>query len=364
MFLFKTVYRWGIDCPPEQRNFADIKTLQANSNTLIVETSSSALMLELTLPWLPERKARVAIPYALEDQLAQPVNELHFAFDKQRYQNNQYTITVIDKKRILFLIDKLDEHEIEFEAITLDWFALTDYGIICSDSILLINEDDFKGALSEELALTYLKKHPFSSVLLFEDSTISPETSSTKLDGLSYTWIARQLLKSKPLNLCQGEIQHGNTSNWIKKGYILAGALGCLWLLSLILVNAINLYSLNKQHAKLDQEISVIYHEFFPEAKQVISPRFRIGQLLEKNTSDNQSRFWFILNQLAKATKDNGMTIEQLRFQNKTMLITIVCNDFVTLEKIENNLRILQMKVKQTQASTREQQVIATLELT
>lgn len=362
-FCLKITSNGELSATPAQRSFAEIKKIQAESATFIVETTTRATLIDLELPWLPDRKARVAIPYALEDKLAQSVEELHFAFDKLRYYDKHYLITVIDKQRIKSLMQTLDEHGIEFESVTLDWFALEPQDIIVSDATLLINNDDFKGALSGELALSYIKNHPLNEVIFFQDSKIIPDTSIIKNSLDSYTWIAQKLLKTKPVNLCQGEMLHGNTSDWIKKGYQLAGILCGIWLISILLVNAITLHSLNKQTDTIDKQIEVIYHEFFPDAKQVISPKFRISQLLGTNSADSQTRFWFLLNQFSKVMKDNEIAIEQLRFQNKTLSVTLVSNDFASLENLENKLKQSQLNVKQTQASTRDQHVVATLEL-
>lgn len=165
------------------------------------------------------------------------------------------------------------------------------------------------------------------------------------------------------MNLCQGEMQHGNKGDLIKKGYQLVGVLFCFWLISLLVVNGIKLHLLNKQTQKIDEQIAVIYHEFFPGAKQIISPKFRITQLLKSNNTEEQNRFWFLLNQFAKVMKNDHNALEQLRYQNKTLSVTIISTDFASLEELENELKKLQLKVKQTQASTREQQVVATLEL-
>lgn len=362
-FCLKISQQGELIAPPAQRNFAEIQTLQKECITLIIETTTSTSILDLELPWLPEGKARVAIPYALEDKVAQSIEELHFSFDKLRYQNNHYLIVVIGKQRLKYLMDLLDEQEITFAAITLDWFALSPLELCVSESILLINNIDFKGALSGELALFYINKHMLNQPLMFEDSEITFDASLPKNKDHSYTWIAQKILKIKPLNLCQGEMLHGNTSEWIKKGYQLAGALCGIWLLSLLLVNILSLYFLNKKTEQVDQQIAVIYHEFFPEAKQVISPKFRISQLLGNNKTDTQVHFWFVLNQFAKAMNDNKITIEQLRYQNKTLSVTLVSADFANLEDIENKLKKLELKVKQTQASTRDQHVVATLEL-
>ena len=122
------------------------------------------------------------------------------------------------------------------------------------------------------------------------------------------------------------------------------------------------LFSLNKKTAVVDNQIEVIYHQFFPEAKQVISPKFRISQLLKTTQEDNQMRFWVLINAFAKTMKDSSITIDQMRYQNKILAVTLVSPDFVTLQKLETVLK-QQLKVNQTQASTHEQKVIATLEL-
>lgn len=349
--------------PPAKCNFAEIKALQNDCKTLIIETTEQASLFNLELSWLPERKARAAIPYALEDKLAQPVDELHFAFDRARYQNNQYLITVISKQRIRYLMHVFHEQGIEFVGITLDWFALAPNELCFNETTLLVNTNEFKGALKGVLVDIYLKNHPEQQPLLYTDS---PAIHSTlpKSHECSFVKIAQRILSSKLMNLCQGEMQHGNKANSLKKGYLLTATLFCLWLISLLLVNAIQLHLLNKQTKKIDDQIAVIYHEFFPDAKQIISPKFRITQLLKSNNTEEQNRFWFLLNQFAKVMKNDRITLEQLRFQNKTLSVTIISTDFASLEELENELKKLQLKVKQTQASTHEQQVVATLELT
>jgi general secretion pathway protein L len=350
--------------PNDMRSFAQIKTIQSNSRTILIETTLNARILTLDMPWLPERKARMAIPYALEEQLAQPVESLHFAFDKQRHQNNRYIIAVISKIRIQWIVNLLQLNNIEFDILTLDWFALSPQESCVTDTCLLLNTDTFKGALSEELARIYKNKHPLDTPFLFKDSVaIGYEESISPSDESASFWLVKRINKMKPMNLCQGSMQQSTKGNWVKKGYQYAGILCGVWLLSILLVNAIHLFIINKQSKSLDAEIAIIYHQFFPDAKQVISPKFRISQLLGTNTQDAQT-FWYLLNQLAKAMKKSSLTTERLRFQNKTLFVTLLSNDFAALEQLENKLKELHISVKQTEASTKDKQVTATLELT
>lgn len=363
-FCLKLSVDGTLTISPAQRSFAEIKTLQQDCDTLVIETGVNASLLTLELPWLPERKARIAIPFALEDKLAQSVDQLHFAFDKTRYENNHYLITVISNQRLRYIMELLNEKDIEFTAITLDWFALKPEELCVSETTLLINTSEFKGVLSGDLASIYLKNNLLPSPLLFRDSQIPCRTDSAKSETSSHVWIAQRIVKIRVMNLCQGEMQHGNKSDSVKKAYLLAGFLFILWLASLILVSTINLYIINKQTTQIDTQIASIYREFFPDAKQVISPKFRIMQLLKNNNNEEQTRFWFLLNQFAKAINSKQFTLEQFRYQNKTLFVTLTSSDFASLEKLENQLKSLQLNVKQTQASTHEQHVVATLELT
>lgn len=255
----------------------------------------------------------------------------------------------------------LEHQGIDFTAVTLDWFALEPHELCVSEQVLLAHTDHFKGALSDELADIYLKSHSLQP-LLFIDSQIISDSSLTPHQETSHEWIARRILQSQFMNLCQGEMQHGNKMDLLKKSYQIAALLMVLWLVSLVLVNGIRLYSVNKKNQKIDAQIAQIYREFFPEAKQVISPQFRITQLL-KNNLEEQNRFLFLLDQFATVMEHDKFTLEQVRYQNKILLVTLTSADFASLEQLEKALRNRQLKVKQTQASTHEQHVVATLEL-
>lgn len=352
-----------LTAPALQRSFAQIQTLQRECKTWVVESCDQITLIDLELPWLSDRKARLAIPYALEDKLAQPVESLHFAFDKQRYQNHHYLISVISKLRMQYIMQLLIKEEIAFDGITVDWFALNANESCLSENTLLVNESDFKGSLSADLATTYRQAHPFIHPLAFQDSQTTADLALEKKDGDSFTWIAQRLLQTKPLDLCQGEMQHGNDLEWVTKGYQLFALLCVFWLLSLVIIKGLTLHSLNQHNQVLDDKIAIIYHDYFPDAKQVISPKFRISQLIGAQSAGSQTHFWFLIDQLATAIKENPLLIEQLRYQNKTVLVTLESPDFAQLERLEKQLTALKLKVKQNQASTRGSKVVATLEL-
>lgn len=356
-----------VDAPLLQRSFQDIKTLQTNAKTYIVMTAKLLSFHQIELPWLGDKKARAAIPYALEEKLAQGVEGLHFAFDAQHYQNGSYLISVMDKDLINELLAKLEAHQIQFHLLTADWFALKANEACIMPNGMLVNDTRFQGFLDEDLAPIYLNNlEENEKVYSFNDSNPTLMTKIAKTEEMqedSYLWIAKALLNSKPMNFCQGEIKQNTGKMTTKHWYITAGIFTLVWLLSIVIFNSIEIYHFNQQIKEVDDKIASIYFKFFPEAKQVISPKFRINQLLKSTRTNSDVNFWVLLNKLTPVFKNSKIQLQQLRYQNQLIIINLKTPDFTTLETMQNTLRISHVKVKQTQASTVDGEVLGTLEL-
>lgn len=357
--------RGQLDAPLEQRTIDAFRQLQMNARTIVVLPTEHCSLHQVELPRLAERKARAAIPYALEEQIAQQVTDVHVAFDQQYYQDKQYLVAVIDKVFLTHLMTRLDEFAFDFDVITLDWFALHEDEACVSETSLLIYDRLFKGALSAAPAAMYLAdRTSHTPVFMFNDSASALKNETfTTIDGSFYEWVAMRLINANPLNLCQGELQHHASRVKNTRWYQAIGALVGLWLIGFIVIHAVISHRLSNEIATLDEKIAVIYREFFPQAHQVISPKFRVGQLLKAGHIGEDKAMWQLLDQLAAAIHHDDFTFEQLRYQNQTLAVTLLANDFATLEGLQHRLQQAGVKVTQNQASSHEQQVLATLEL-
>lgn len=356
-----------LDAPLAHRGFAEIKALQSNAKTYLIAPVERFSLHQIELPKLTEQKARAAIPFALEDRLAQNVEHLHFAFDNNHYHNGKYLVAVGDKHYLKELITRFDQHEINFDRLTLDWFALSPHETAVTDTVLLVNDERFQGALSADLRAFYLNERSSQPIFhCFSNSERSlldsMEVQTIDHPESFYEWLALRLLNHKSINLCQGELQHGSSQTKTRRLYQAALGMSLLWLLSIIVVNGAKIYSLNHDLARVDEKIGVIYREFFPQAQQVISPKFRISQLLKSNQTSDLT-FWTLLDKLTKTVKMSSVMVEQLRFQNQTLIVTLATKNFASLELFQTALQNDKVKVKQTQASTLDRQVVSTWEL-
>ena len=291
---------------------------------------------------------------------------MHFAFDKAHYRNNRYLVVVMDQLLLQGWMAKLDELYLSFDAITLDWFSLQDNEIaVLSDSIL-INEANFKGALTADLAELYWQRSEKEApVWVFPDSlSVLKQAKTIRKDSPSLAFVAERLLQKPGINVCQGTLQRDTRWQagvyWYRVSLILLG----VFFLSTLCFKLLYLYFLNSDLKELDQKTAVIYREFFPEATQVISPRFRVAELLKTGFSNpDTSAFWSLLDKFSDAIQGTSLTVEQFRFQNRVLSVMLTSQDFAALEQAQQRLERAGVKVTQSQASTHETHAIATWEL-
>lgn len=363
----------------KMRTLEEIRELQFNCKTVIVMPTQWSTLLELELPWLAERKAREAIPFALEDHLAQSVNQLHFSIDRAHYKDNSYLVVVMAKLLLQEWMMYFQSMNIGYDAITIDWFALVENEGIILDDRVLINAGQYKGTLSFDVWASYTQD--WCTTLqwqAFTDSVyVANITSFKENKQISYEWLAKRLHQHTIMNLCQGEFQHDTSRTQVSRWYQWTGIVAGVWLFCFFAIHAGLWMMVSHKNKQLDQQIFNAYHVFFPDARQVISPKIRIMQLLKKGTQ-HDAVLWSLMEKLSQAFAKNKHNttkvgdihhlehvtlIQDLQFQNQVLTITLLCESFVALEKMEADLRQAQVRVHQVSAATDVQEVVAKLEL-
>lgn len=349
----------AVIAPLAYREKADFEQLQAQAKTYVVLPATLATLYHLALPRLSEKKAATAIAFSLEEKLAQPLSDVHLAWQYD-FASQSYTVIVMDKHLLKTYLDSLEEAEIQVDVLTLDACAL-----MLSEAIdmtnLLLYTDGFHGAIPHPLLPLYQDLLKDITCLAEPETRIPP---SLQLESIpcAYTWIAKRLLNTNAPNLCQGEFAKAYRLPKERKLYMILGGLVLAWLVTLFLYQGISLYKLHHQIRSVDEKIAVIYKQFFPSAHQIISPRFRIEQLLKhgnKNTT-----MWLLLDKLAEASPQASYTLEKVEFKPNKLTLSLKLQDFKQLETLSTKLHQTGIHVKQTQASQEAKHIQVQLELT
>ena len=319
-----------------------VKEFQKNSTTIVVVSTLDVSLHPIILPKLNERKKRAALPYLLEDALADSAVDLHFAYDDVLWPG---WVLVIQKQYMQDLIDELKPHAIDFDKVTIDWFALPEDEMAVISDTVLINAHEFKGGLQRSIASS---KFPIESL-----------QNNLK----TYDWLAERLHPELATNLCQAEFQHGSAIKSLKTAYQWTAYLFFACLLSFIALPLLEIRQLNYQTQQLDSKIAVLYQQFFPGAKFITSPEFRIRQWLKGKQGSGVSDFWQILQPLSQVYDPKKLTIHQMRFAQKKLFLNISSPNFQALEQVQRRLEQLSVKVNRTKAVSESKVVKSTLEL-
>jgi general secretion pathway protein L len=359
-----------VDRALSEHTLEDIKHMQVGARTVVVLPAAVASIHLLNLPKLSMRKAREAIPYALEEALAEPVQNVHVALERDEDNPLHYRAVVLNKLRFSSWMRALEGVGLMFDAITLDWFAIVPGEVCVTDKALLVremvSEHALNGALSSLVASKYMQEKTTQVVsgFSFDDSSLAlQQPELTQVTGSYRLFIATRLLGQSYLNLCQGDFQQKIQRQGRLHWPVVCGGLLGVWFLSVLGWNAFLLHQLHSKQNIVDGDIQLIYHGFFPEATQVIRPRFRIEKLLEANTSDIQSPFWLLLNKFSNVFSSHSLEIEQFEFHEQVISVHLVAKNFGVLEAFEQALKKQGIQLKQVQASARDNQVTSTLEL-
>jgi general secretion pathway protein L len=353
-----------VTAPPLQRSFEEIKLLEKDAKSIVVCPADQFGFYTIELPWLPDKKARVTLPFALEEQLGEHIEDLHFSFDKAHYQDGHYLVVVAKIAYLSDLLLDLQEKGLNTNFVTTDWFALNQDETCILNKHILVRNKVFSGALVKDFSELYFQKiSPDQTVFTFEKKRKKDSDQYIKITEDPHIWVAKRLLQNKPINLRQGQFKQSNQLDITQKWYWLAGITVAIWLCSFLIIHGIMLYQLNTQTKLVDEQIAKIYKQFFPEAQQVISPKFRIEQFLKTNQGSKDTTLWAVLNKLATVAKNNGSSVQQIKYQNQMLQVTLNSDNFETLEKLENALQKEKISVRQLQASTQNKQVVSILEL-
>lgn len=324
---------------------------------------------KVSLPLLSDKKARSAIPYALEDFSAQEVTELHFAFDRKFYKDGYYLVLSCDKIWLQSLMTLLKKYQLDPKYITIAWFALSDNQCILHNQALTCRSQAFNGIIPLIMWDMIAKQFPSTddlTTLRFNEITDTPselENHITLCKQNWETWVAERLNQSFYFSLSQGSFAISKEQPSLKKSiWFLAGSFTIL-LVTWLTTSLLTLHQVKKETQQVDDKIAVIYKQFFPGAHQVISPRFRISQKLKGQTAGGESVLWHLLEQLTGPLQTSQVTLLQLTYQNQRINLKLIAPNFGQLEKFISAIKRESVRAKQLEANRNEDKVEATVEI-
>lgn len=355
--------------------------LANGAQVVVTIPTEDILLLDVTLPGRNRKKLVNAVPYAVEDQLIDEVDELHFALSQQTVAG-KYSVAVIDHQHMAGWQQVLSQAGLQAHAMVPDALALPHkdraWTVFVDGERLLVRTGRYNGFASLATNMEILlqaalqeadKKPDFIELIVqSDDERVWPEKIDDitivqdKYEQETLALLACDYDGQNAVNLMQGQYSHReNISKHVRPWYQ-AAALLLVWLVG---QGGLSIYQgmhLEAESKALKKQMTQVYRSVFPGQKFVRNPYSEMmGQLrqLRKKSGKSQANLQDMLEATAPVLKNTkGISIKSLRFKSGRLELEFAVKDLQTLEDLKQRLsKSDEWKVEIQSASSRKDSV-------
>ena len=341
-------------------NISEIDTGNKQNSVIIILPGEEIHHATLTLPIKSEKKLTKAIPFAMEDRLAEEIDKTHFAH--KRLNNDHIQICAIDASKLNAFLQTLKSNNIHASAITSDTFCVPKIDktitLLIDSSRILINNGFDKVFTFESIdiidAVNIVNKdNNIRDIQIF----ISKEDNSllNKFDQLRESFrnvdvnilqnghfqkYSQAIVNHNYIDLLQGKYKDKKDITQILKPWKKTASLFLLFISLLLINNLISIYSLNKYERELSAGFLNQYKYFNPRANSVSDP-LRIISNIKNNNIEITYESVFIegLGFISDAIKNNNnVSLSSINFQNNNFNIRLQTPNVSVLDSIQRNI--------------------------
>ena len=378
-------------------NAEQLNDLTAKAQQRLVKVfvpGSDVLLKSVSMPTKSQRSMRAAVPYMLEDELAQDVDDLFFAYadiTSDDDENNCF-VAIVERAQMQMWLTWLADANIKVKTFQSEvlampytqgqWSAIALHSATSdlTDTLsqpanqIVLRQGEWQGCTLDSDAWKFTTEHVFSNQARFQHSTAQKDNDSITLNAYSelpnlqscssnITVTKReeelplalfaQHCHRSAFNLLQGEFKlKDQHSIGLTKWLWAAGIAVCALLLNVSYKSA-QLWQMSAQQAQVEEQIIARYKKAFPATKRV-----RIGtiksqlnkKIAQLGGASDSSGFLAMLSKVQPAfAKVPALKPESLKFDGKRQEIRLqaIANDYQHFEQFKAALNSANFTVKQ-----------------
>ncbi len=380
-----------------QAALEDISLHAPGRHVIVLVPTAQVLLTHARIPSRQRQRILSALPYALEDQLAEDVEQLHFALG-QRNREGDVQVAVVSRRRLGEWLARLRACDIEPDAVVPDalclpweegqWSALQEAHQLllrtAAQEGLSLDSDSLDVTLPLLLAESEenREKNRRPSALHWY---VSPDGGSRpppalEAPGLESVDILPHPLEEAPLALLSRHYRRDQAINLLQGEYSRHEQLGRYWrpwrpaaalLLALLLLLAgttvLDYLQLSEEHEALRQRIERIYLDTFPEARRVVNPRVQMERRLAalRTGETGAGGFLDLLREAGPALRETPkIELRRISFRDGRLDIALRIPDLQSLDRLKQRLgEKAGLRVDIQSATARDDKVEARLQI-
>ncbi len=361
-------------------SFADAAKAADRRRVVMVVAGTEVLLEEAQVPATNLAKALKAVPYSLEEQLAQDVEASHFAFGN-RLPSGNIPVAVIARDSLVWIQEvaasvKLNVQEIVPETLALpffddSWTVMTNgghssvrlaasKGFSCdTEMLLMLLSNAIEGAPPEQIddEINRARHYSCGQDDFQLQSTTSPEFMRTEV-ALFAKGLSQYKKSADRINLLQGDFGKTEAIGKAWKPWrvpvALAATLAALWGGSSFL----QYQSLGEEESRLQGELASTLKRAYPNVKNAdVDPVRKMRSLIKTNTGGgiDDASFVVMMSAVGAALKDlKNPTVNSINYKRGQLDIVLETETLQEVDKLKLNLELERQLQANVQSAAKE----------
>lgn len=368
----------------------------AGGTTLVLVPGELILLTAVRIPSRQMRQIKQALPYAVEELIADNIEEVHLALpDVPPDEDAELPVAVLRHDLLIHWLDQLYQHGVDPDLVCPDTLAVPwrEHGctlFVDGERVLYRNGRFSAQVFFRSQAAAYLDllrpqfsggelgaipTHSVSSGVDGGDdarelATLLHERWQVVVDSREYTETGAEVLAAGALrerdgliNMLQGGYRvqrRGDGSGW-RRG-ALAASVGLL--LYAIVAGGSGLW-FSWRAQQLEAQTFNIYRELFPQERRVVSPKKQMQAHLNGGGGGATSSALPLLAKTALGLRNNNVQLDELRYndQQRDVLLQLRTPTMEALDQIKQQLNGVGLSVEINSAAQRGSETLGRLRL-
>jgi general secretion pathway protein L len=372
---------------------SELAAIIKNHDIYVIVPGNDVFLTEITLPKLSIDKLEKAIPYALEEKLAEDITDLHFAIG-EIHNNGLIHVAVVSKKKMNEWKSRITDFFLPHHAVTimflpetlaLPWYENTWTAFIdntkFNEKRAVVRTGHQSGFAIEEselwpLLLVLLKNpktiHP-KKIIIFGDYSLQKDNiiflnqlniSIEQRASIDFaTCMETSFNENTTINLLQGLYKiNYSTLNRMKLYLTIGIFIGALLFIDTFGYIA-QFYILKNNENNLNEQIISEFKKTHPSEFvkiEKISDIIR-QEIIASKSGAVKNIFLETLKNVSPILRQSSIKILELSYENKQLVLIIETTDLSSLENLVNLLKIKKFRVAESEVIKLGMQIHAKL---
>ncbi len=340
-----------------------VSSVTQNANVIVLLPLEQMLLTSVNTRARKQKHLQKAVPFALEDELADDVDNLHFALGP-RYGENDFPVAVIDKNSIDRIIDELSDAGIYPDLLTADLFGLPfregTWTILVENERALVRTELYQGFTIDlhniqQILSSSLRQAEITpaeiNVYCCDDQQqgikkLELPISVNNLDDCPPGLFADGLDENECINLLQTSYKNKDKKHRQFGAWKIAAMLFAAWLALSFISVFLDINRLNKQEEKLDKQIVQITRQTFPDMQNVSADsartkmEARLKNFIDTTDANSKAGFMELLALSGESMKQAGkVDINTMSFHDGKLNMDVRSTDVQVLDAVKQTLK-------------------------